>query len=152
MARYTGAVPAACAVVKDRKLFLKGERCYSDKCAIVTRRRRCSGPAWPGPQKSFRVWHCSCAQNRRPRRFYGVLEEPVLPNTIEMADRNSRAWLVKTSCVSWKAVWTISFTELAWHLPELKQDSWFVHGHFTVNGKKANIPSILAEGWRCCCC
>lgn len=50
MARYTGASCRLCRR-EGQKLFLKGERCYSDKCAIVTRKGAVPRPAWPGRKK-----------------------------------------------------------------------------------------------------
>ena len=56
MARYTGASCRLCRR-EGQKLFLKGERCYSDKCAIVTRKGAVPGQHGQGRKKSFRIWH-----------------------------------------------------------------------------------------------
>ena len=72
MARYTGAVCKLCRR-EGQKLFLKGERCYSDKCALS---RRSYAPGQHG-------------QNRKKVSEYGLNISKWLPN--------SRAWLVKTS-------------------------------------------------------
>lgn len=119
MARYTGAVCKLCRR-EGQKLFLKGERCYSDKCALS---RRSYAPGQHGQnRKKVSEYGLQLRAKQKTRRFYGVLEGQ-FAKYFEMAE-NSRALLVKTCSEFWKAVWTTSFTELAWLLPEQKQDSW----------------------------
>ena len=64
MARYTGASCRLCRR-EGQKLFLKGERCYSDKCAIVTRKGAVPGQHGQGRRK-FLNMASSCARSRRP--------------------------------------------------------------------------------------
>ena len=71
MARYTGAVCRLCRR-EGLKLFLKGERCYTDKCAIE-RRNYPPGPARPGAREVLRV-RDPAAREAEAARIYGVLE------------------------------------------------------------------------------
>ena len=67
MARYTEAVCKLCRR-EGQKLFLKGERCYTDKCAL-SRRAYAPGQHGQGPQKRLPSTVCSCAPSRWPAVF-----------------------------------------------------------------------------------
>ena len=84
MARYTGAVCRLCRR-EGLKLFLKGERCYTDKCAIE-RRNYPPGRARAGRGRSSPSTPSSCARSRSCKRMYGVLEGQ-FRRYFEMADR-----------------------------------------------------------------
>lgn len=121
MARYTGAVCKLCRR-EGQKLFLKGERCYSDKCALS---RRSYAPGQHGQnRKKVSEYGLQLRAKQKTRRFYGVLEGQ-FAKYFEMATKQ-QGMAGENLLRIWKAVSTISFTELAWLLPELKQDSWFV--------------------------
>lgn len=71
MARYTGAVCKLCRR-EGQKLFLKGERCYSDKCAIA---RRAYAPGQHGQdRKKVSEYGLQLRAKQKAKRFYGVLE------------------------------------------------------------------------------
>ena len=72
MARYTGAVCRLCRR-EGQKLFLKGERCYSGKCAIS---RRSYAPGQHGQaRKKYSEYGLQLRAKQKARRYYGVLEK-----------------------------------------------------------------------------
>ena len=71
MARYTGAVCRICRR-EGQKLFLKGERCYSDKCSFT---RRGYAPGQHGQnRKKISEYGIQLREKQKVRRYYGVLE------------------------------------------------------------------------------
>ena len=140
MARYTGAVCRQCRR-EGQKLFLKGERCYSDKCAI-TRRAYAPGQHGQG-RKKVSEYGTQLREKQKVRRYYGVLESQ-FAKYYEMA--------VKKQGVTGDNLMSIVESRLdnviyrlgfAMSRPEARQ--LVRHGHFTVNGKKVNIPSYLVS-------
>ena len=140
MARYTGAVCRQCRR-EGEKLFLKGERCYSDKCAI-TRRAYAPGQHGQG-RKKVSEYGTQLREKQKVRRYYGVLESQ-FAKYYEMA--------VKKQGVTGDNLMSIVESRLdnviyrlgfAMSRPEARQ--LVRHGHFTVNGKKVNIPSYLVS-------
>ncbi len=140
MARYTGAVCRQCRR-EGQKLFLKGERCYSDKCAI-TRRAYAPGQHGQG-RKKVSEYGTQLREKQKVRRYYGVLESQ-FAKYYEMA--------VKKQGVTGDNLLSIVESRLdnvvyrlgfAMSRPEARQ--LVRHGHFTVNGKKVNIPSYLVN-------
>src|SRR6185312_9144883 len=116
MARYTGAVCRLCRR-EDMKLFLKGERCYTDKCGYERR-------SYPPGQHG---------QNRRRKRSdYGeqLREKQKVKRIYGIAERQFRGYYYKA----------IRSQGVSGHA-EARQ--LVRHGHFTINGKKINIPSYL---------
>ena len=71
MARYTGAVCRLCRR-EGQKLFLKGERCYTDKCGL-TRRAYAPGQHGQG-RKKLSGYGLQLREKQKARRYYGVLE------------------------------------------------------------------------------
>ena len=74
MARYTGSVCRLCRR-ENLKLFLKGERCYSDKCAIE-RRNYPPGQHGQGRQK-FSEYSIQLREKQKVKRIYGLLEDQI---------------------------------------------------------------------------
>ena len=140
MARYTGAVCRQCRR-EGQKLFLKGERCYSDKCALA---RRAYAPGQHGQgRKKVSEYGTQLREKQKVRRYYGVLESQ-FAKYYEMA--------VKKQGVTGDNLMSIVESRLdnviyrlgfAMSRPEARQ--LVRHGHFTVNGKKVNIPSYLVS-------
>ena len=138
MARYTGAVCRLCRR-EGQKLFLKGERCYTDKCGIE---RRKYAPGMHGQsRKKLSEYGIQLREKQKARRYYGILESQ-FEKYFEMAE--------KQKGVTGENLLTILESRLdnvlyrlgfAMSRPEARQ--LVTHGHFTVNGKKVNIPSYL---------
>lgn len=140
MARYTEAVCRMCRR-EGTKLFLKGDRCYSDKCSL-TRREYAPGQHGQGRTK-VKEYGMQHREKQKTRRFYGVLESQ-FAKYYEMA--------VKMNGVTGDNLLKILETRLdnvvyrlglAMSRPEARQ--LVRHAHFTVNGKKVNIPSYLVK-------
>lgn len=140
MARYTGAVCRMCRR-EGQKLFLKGERCYTDKCAI-SRRAYAPGQHGQGRKKSSE-YGVQLRAKQMTRRYYGVLEGQ-FRHYYEMAERKEG----KTGDV------LLSILEsrldnvvyrLGWASSHAEARQLVNHGHFTVNGKRVDIPSYLVK-------
>ena len=140
MARYTDAVCRQ-GRREGQKLFLKGERCYSDKCAI---NRRSFAPGQHGKaRKKLSEYGLQLREKQKARRYYGVLEGQ-FHHYFEMAERKAgitgeNLLQILESRLD-NVVYRLGF---AMSRPEARQ--LVVHGHFTVNGKKVNIPSYLVS-------
>ena len=140
MARYTDAVCRQCRR-EGQKLFLKGERCYSDKCAI---NRRSFAPGQHGKaRKKLSEYGLQLREKQKARRYYGVLEGQ-FHHYFEMAERKAgitgeNLLQILESRLD-NVVYRLGF---AMSRPEARQ--LVVHAHFTVNGKKVNIPSYLVS-------
>ena len=142
MARYTGAVCRQCRR-ENQKLFLKGDRCYSDKCALA---RRSFVPGQHGQnqaRKKVSEYGLQLrAKNRKQKRYYGVLESQ-FAHYFEMAERKSGI-TGENLLRSLKADWTISSTARVCDEPQ-GSPQLVLHRHFTVNGQTVNIPSYLVK-------
>ncbi len=140
MARYTGAVCRQCRR-EGQKLFLKGERCYSDKCAI-TRRAYAPGQHGQG-RKKVSEYGTQLREKQKVRRYYGVLESQ-FAKYFEMAEKKQGVTGDNLmSIVESRLDNVIYRLGFAMSRPEARQ--LVRHGHFTVNGKKVNIPSYLVS-------
>ena len=142
MARYTEAVCRLCRR-EGQKLYLKGDRCYSDKCAIA-RREYAPGQHGQG-RKKISEYGLQLREKQKVKRYYGIAEKQ-FAHYFELASKKSgivgENLLVlcesRLDNVCYRAGFGMS-------RPEARQ--LVRHGHFTVNGKKVNIPSyIIKEG------
>ena len=140
MARYTEAVCKLCRR-EGQKLFLKGERCYTDKCAI---NRRAYAPGQHGQgRKKTSEYGLQLRAKQMTRRFYGVLENQ-FRHYYEMATKmpgkagDNLLILLETRLdnVVYRCGWASSRAEAR---------QLVVHGHYTVNGRKVDIPSYLVK-------
>lgn len=140
MARYTGPVCKLCRREGD-KLFLKGERCYTDKCPVV---RRNYPPGQHGQgRKKVSEYGVQLRAKQRARRYYGVLEKQ-FRHYYDLASRQQgvtgenllRLLESRMDNVVYRLGWASS-------RPEARQ--LVIHNHFTVNGKRVNIPSYRVK-------
>ena len=140
MARYTGAVCRLCRR-EGQKLFLKGDRCYSDKCGIA---KRAYAPGQHGQsRKKLSEYGLQLREKQKAKRFYGVLETQ-FRNYYKKADAQEGM-----SGVNLLIMIERRFDNVVYRmgLAESRRDARQLvrHGHFTVNGKNANIPSMLLK-------
>ena len=140
MARYTDAVCRLCRR-EGKKLFLKGERCYTDKCAVV---RRAYAPGQHGQgRKKASEYGIQLRAKQQAKRYYGVLESQFRPY-FELADRKQGVTgenllrLLESRLDN--VVYRLGFASSR---PEARQ--LVTHRHFTVNGKRVNIPSFRVK-------
>ena len=140
MARYTGAVCRQCRR-EGEKLFLKGERCYTGKCALE---RRSYAPGQHGQsRKKYSEYGLQLREKQKVRKYYGVLESQ-FAKYFEMAEKKAGVTgLNLLSIVESRLDNVVYRLGYAMSRPEARQ--LVIHGHFTVNGKKVNIPSYLTS-------
>ncbi|HIZ55709.1 MAG TPA: 30S ribosomal protein S4 [Firmicutes bacterium] len=140
MARYTGAVCRLCRR-EGQKLFLKGERCYSDKCG-VERRGHAPGQHGQG-RKKVSEYGLQLRAKQKTKRFYGVLESQ-FAKYFEMADRKAGMTGENLLRILESRLDNVVYRlGLASSRAEARQ--LVVHNHYTVNGKKVNVPSYLLK-------
>ncbi len=140
MARYTGPVCRLCRR-EGQKLFLKGERCYSDKCSISV---RAYAPGQHGQgRKKTSDYGLHLRAKQKARRFYGVQEGQFL-NYFEMAERKSgmtgeNLLRILESRLD-NVVYRVGFASSRAEARQLVG-----HGHFEVNGSRVDIASYLLK-------
>jgi small subunit ribosomal protein S4 len=136
VARYTGAVCRHCRR-EGLKLFLKGERCYTDKCAIE---RRNYPPGEHGQARpKFSEYSIQLREKQKLRRIYGVLEAQFRNYYEEAARRKGITGEVLLQLLETRLDNVVYRGGLARSRDQARQ--LVRHNHVTVNGKKVNIPS-----------
>ncbi len=141
MAKYTGPACRQCRR-EGVKMFLKGERCFSDKCPI-TRRGTVPGQHGAARARMMKNYGLQLREKQKTRRYYGILETQ-FRNYYEKADAQEGM-----SGVNLLIMIERRFDNVVYRmgLAESRRDARQLvrHGHFTVNGKNANIPSMLLK-------
>ena len=141
MAKYTGPACRQCRR-EGVKMFLKGERCFSDKCPI-TRRGTVPGQHGAARARMMKDYGLMLREKQKTRRYYGILETQ-FRNYYEKADAQEGM-----SGVNLLIMIERRFDNVVYRmgLAESRRDARQLvrHGHFTVNGKNANIPSMLLK-------
>ncbi len=140
MARYTGSVCRLCRR-EGKKLFLKGERCYGPKCALS---RRAYAPGQHGQgRKKVSEYGLQLRAKQQAKRYYGVLESQ-FAHYFELASKQSgQAGENLLRILESRLDNVVYRSGLASSRKEARQ--LVRHGHYTLNGHKANIPSILLK-------
>jgi len=127
MARYTGASCRQCRR-EGMKLFLKGDRCYTDKCAIA-KRNYAPGQHGQG-RKKVSNYGLQLREKQKVKRIYGVLETQFRNmNLLSLLERRLDN--------------TVYRMGLASSRKEARQ--LVTHAHFTLNGHKVDIPSLTVK-------
>ena len=140
MARYSDALCRICRR-ETEKLFLKGDRCYTEKCAIE---RRQYPPGQHGQRRGkLSDYGVQLREKQKVRKIYGLLENQ-FRSTFERAERKKGVTgevllqLLETRLDN--VVYRMGFA------PNRNSARQLVtHGHFLVNGRKVNIPSYVAR-------
>ena len=124
------------------KLFLKGERCFTPKCAII---KRNYAPGFHGPKGHKRTsdYGLQLAEKQKAKKFYGLMEKQ-FRLTFEKASKKSgdagknflRALEMRLDNVIYR---------LGWATSRAAARQLVNHGHFTVNGRKADIASFSVK-------
>ena len=140
MARYTGAVCRQCRR-EGKKLFLKGERCYSDKCAIA-RRAYAPGQHGQGRKKSSE-YGLQLRAKQMTKRYYGVLESQ-FRKYYGLAEKREGKTGEALLAILESRLDNVVY-RLGWASSHAEARQLVSHGHFTVNGKRVNIPSYLTK-------
>ena len=141
MARYTGSVCRLCRR-ENIKMYLKGDRCYSDKCAFD---RRGYPPGQHGQRRGRKIsdYGVQLREKQKVKRIYG-LSEKQFHLFFERADRKigitGSNLLMMLERRFDNVVYRLGFVN------SRTQGRHFVkHSHFQINGKKVNIPSYLVK-------
>ena len=140
MARYTGPSCRMCRR-EGTKLYLKGDRCTSDKCSF---NHRSTAPGQHGAaRKKVSEYGTQMREKQKARRYYGVLEKQ-FKNYYVMAEKKEgmtgENLLIILETRLDNVVYRMGMANSRKEARQL-----VLHGHFTLNGKKANIPSILVS-------
>ena len=145
MARYTGPVCRICRR-EGLKLYLKGDRCLSPKCPIVQRQPAKNFPPGQHGQKRTRrpsEYGLQLREKQKIRKMYGVMESQFKRHFDEAERRggvtgDNLLQILETRMDN--VVYRLGFAD------SRKQGRQLVrHGHFTVNGRKSNVPSLQVK-------
>ena len=140
MARYTGAVCRQCRR-EGQKLFLKGERCYSDKCALA---RRNFAPGQHGQaRKKSSEYGIQLRAKQKARRYYGVLEGQ-FAHYFELAEKKPGIAGENLLKILESRLDNVVYTA-GFGMSRRQARQLVLHRHFTVNGQTVNIPSFLVK-------
>lgn len=140
MARYTGPSCRLCRR-EGTKLYLKGERCLTGKCAVA---RRTGAPGQHGAQnKKLKEYGMQLREKQKAKRIYGV-QEKQFKNLFAKADRKEgqtgENLLILLERRLDNTVFRMGMAENRIDARQL-----VLHGHFTLNGKKVTIPSMSVK-------
>ena len=137
VARYTDASCKLCRR-EAQKLFLKGDRCYSQKCALE---RRAYPPGQHGQgRKKTSDYGLQLREKQKAKRFYGMLEKQFHNTFLKAAKKKGitgENLLIMLETRLDNVVFRMGFASSRKEARQLVN-----HGHFTINGKKADIPSL----------
>ena len=140
MARYTGESCRVCRR-EGEKLFLKGSRCYTDKCALA---RRAYAPGQHGQKrKKQSEYGTQLREKQKAKSFYGVLESQFRKYFEEAARSKGVTGTRLLQILESRLDNVVYRLGLATSRSQARQ--LVRHGHFEVNGVKVNIPSYLTR-------
>ncbi len=141
MARYRGPVCRLCRR-EGMKLFLKGERCYKEKCAIE-RRNVPPGQHGQGRRRKVRAYGLQLREKQKLRRIYGLLENQ-FRRTFD--DANRKKGVTGENLLNFlevrldNVVYSLGFATSRNQARQLVR-----HGHILVDGRRVDIPSFRVK-------
>src|SRR6478752_6408890 len=140
MARCIGAVCRLCRR-ENMKLFLKGDRCYTDKCSFE---RRPYPPGQHGQSRlKFSEFALQLREKQKAKRYYGVSEKQFVQYVHEASRSKGLTGTELLKSLETRfdnVVYALGFANSRREARQLVK-----HNHFLLNGKRANIPSILVN-------
>jgi small subunit ribosomal protein S4 len=140
MARYCGSVCRICRR-ENQKLFLKGDRCYSDKCAFE---RRAYPPGQHGQGRiKFSEYGLQLREKQKIKKMYGLLEKQfrlIFENAVRVKGVTGHNMLTNLERRLDNVTYRSGFANSRAEARQVVR-----HGHLTVNGRKVNIPSYLVK-------
>ena len=140
MSRYTGAVCKLCRR-EGKKLFLKGERCYTGKCAFE---RRAYAPGQHGQsRKKTSEYGLQLRAKQQARRYYGI-QEGQFHKYFIMAEKKAGVTGENLLRICESRLDNVVYL-LGWASSRNEGRQLVTHGHFKVNGKRVDIPSYLLK-------
>ena len=140
MARYTGATCRLCRR-EGMKLFLKGDRCYTGKCAFD---RRSYAPGQHGAnKKKISNYGVQLREKQKAKRIYGVLESQF--RTYYEKAENMKGITGENLLKLLEMRLDNVVFKLGYGASRNEARQLVTHGHFLVNGKKVDIPSYICK-------
>ena len=138
MARYCGSVCRLCRR-EGEKLFLKGDRCYTGKCAIEKRE---GGPGQHGRgRQAFSNFKIQLREKQKVKRSYGLLEKK-FRDTFGRAARSKGVTGTELLVLLERRLDNVAF-KLGFGSSRRQARQFINHGHVLVNGKRVSIPSYI---------
>jgi small subunit ribosomal protein S4 len=141
MARYTGPVCRLCRT-EQRKLFLKGDRCKSDKCPI-SRKALPPGKAPKSRQAKQSDYAVQLREKQKLKRTYGLMETQ-FRNTFEKALRMSGKTGENLFGLLERRLDTVVY-RMRFASSRAQARQLVLHGHIAVNGKRVDVPSFIVK-------
>ena len=140
MARYTGPSCRLCRR-EGEKLFLKGDRCYTNKCSVS---KRGYAPGQHGQQKKkVSEYGIQLREKQKTKRYYGLLESQ-FRKYFDIATK--KKGITGENLLQ---ILETRFDNLIYRIglgnSRAEARQLVLHGHFTINGSKVNIPSYLVK-------
>lgn len=140
MARYTGAVCKLCRR-EGKKLFLKGDRCYTGKCALE---RRSYAPGQHGQnRKKTSEYGLQLRAKQTAKRYYGIQEGQFYKYFL-MAEKRQGIVGENLLRICESRLDNVVYL-LGWASSRAEARQLTIHAHFRVNGKKVDVPSYLLK-------
>ena len=140
MARLNGAACRLCRREKE-KLFLKGLRCFTDKCGVVKK------PYVPGQKARMRVieseYYLQLREKQKAKRYYGILETQFSNYYKKAVTKKGITGEILLQLIEARLDNVLYLLGFATSRSQSKQ--LIVHGHVKVNGKKVDIPSFQVK-------
>ena len=138
MSRYTGPVCRLCRR-EGMKLYLKGDRCYSDRCAI---NKRNYAPGQHGQsRKKVTEYGMQLREKQKVRRFYGINESQMV-KYFNMAEKMKGITGENLLKILESRLDNVVY-RMGFGASRAEARQLVTHGHFLLNGQKATIPSML---------
>ena len=141
MARYKESLCRLCRI-EGIKLFEKGDRCFTEKCAFD---RRSYGPGQHGQSRRGKIsdYGVQMREKQKLKRMFGLLEKQ-FKNYFEKADKQKGITGTNLLLMLERRLDNTVF-RMGFSNSRAEGRQLVMHGHFTVNGKKVNIPSYLVN-------
>ena len=142
MARYTDSVSRLCRR-EGMKLYLKGERCFKEKCSFETRKGKLPGQHGAGKVKKPTGYALQLREKQKVKRIYGVLEKQ-FRHYFEKAD--AKKGVTGHNLLSFlesrldNVVYRLGFAA-----SRAAARQMVMHGHVLINGKRVDIPSFQVK-------
>lgn len=141
MARYTGPVCRLCRR-ESQKLYLKGDKCFTEKCAIE-KRNYAPGQHGQARAKKMSNYGMQLREKQKVRRYYGILEGQ-MKKYFQMADKQAGITGENLLKILESRLDNVVY-RLGLGESRSQARQFVTHGHFLVNGKKIDIPSYMVK-------
>jgi small subunit ribosomal protein S4 len=125
------------------KLFLKGERCFSDKCAVARRGQAPGQHGAAGGRKRTKEYGLQLREKQKAKRYYGILEKQFKTYFVKADKKPGQTGENLLTTIERRLDNVVYRMGMAESRREARQ--LVIHGHFRVNGKKVDIPSVILK-------